>query len=158
MSPVECRRITSAWWSSKLWRPRPRRAIWSPVTSSKNPSKPSSDFPMVHIADWQEGMWLGLDDAALLTCCAEADLVLVSFQNLSCRRQRVYLGDRFVGADADDARESHRQAAGVAVAALEFVEGNFQDRVGLDFKITSVLTFCALEKMCGELRDLHIGQ
>ena len=24
-------------------------------------------------------MWLGLDDAALLTCCAEADLVLVAF-------------------------------------------------------------------------------
>ena len=25
-------------------------------------------FPIVHIANWQDGMWLGLDDAALLTC------------------------------------------------------------------------------------------
>src|SRR5436190_20282522 len=38
-----------------------------------------SDFPIVHIADWQDGMWLGLDDSALLTGCAEADLVLVAF-------------------------------------------------------------------------------
>ncbi len=37
------------------------------------------DFPMVHIANWEEGIWLGLDDAALLICCAEANLVLVAF-------------------------------------------------------------------------------
>ena len=36
-------------------------------------------FPIVHLADWQDGMWLGLDDAALLTCCAEFNLVLVAF-------------------------------------------------------------------------------
>ena len=36
-------------------------------------------FPIVHIATWQDGMWLGLDDAALLICCAEASLVLVAF-------------------------------------------------------------------------------
>ncbi len=36
-------------------------------------------FPIVHIANWQDGMWLGLDDVALLTCCAEASLVLVAF-------------------------------------------------------------------------------
>src|SRR5262245_42600209 len=35
-------------------------------------------FPIVHIAAWQ-GLWLGLDDAALLTACAEAGLVLVAF-------------------------------------------------------------------------------
>jgi len=39
----------------------------------------NSDFPVIHIATWQDGMWLGLDDAALLTCCAEVDLVLVAF-------------------------------------------------------------------------------
>jgi hypothetical protein len=38
-----------------------------------------SDFPIVHIADWQGGSWLGLDDAALLLACAEAKLVLVAF-------------------------------------------------------------------------------
>ena len=37
------------------------------------------DFPLVHIARWQEGSWLGLDDAALLVACAEAGLVLVAF-------------------------------------------------------------------------------
>jgi hypothetical protein len=37
------------------------------------------DFPIVHIARWQDGSWLGLDDAALLISCAEAALVLVAF-------------------------------------------------------------------------------
>jgi hypothetical protein len=37
------------------------------------------DFPLTHLADWQDGAWLGLDDAALLSCCAQADLVLVAF-------------------------------------------------------------------------------
>ena len=36
-------------------------------------------FPIVHIATWQGGSWLGLDDAALLISCAEAGLVLVAF-------------------------------------------------------------------------------
>jgi hypothetical protein len=36
-------------------------------------------FPIVHIARWQDGSWLGLDDAALLVSCAEAGLVLVAF-------------------------------------------------------------------------------
>jgi len=36
-------------------------------------------FPMVHIASWQEGAWLGLDDSGLLLCCAEYGLVLVAF-------------------------------------------------------------------------------
>jgi hypothetical protein len=36
-------------------------------------------FPIVHIATWQDGIWLGLDDPALLTACAEARLVLVAF-------------------------------------------------------------------------------
>lgn len=37
------------------------------------------DFPIVHIAAWQDGSWLGLDDTALLISCAEAGLVLVAF-------------------------------------------------------------------------------
>jgi hypothetical protein len=37
------------------------------------------DFPIVHIARWQDGSWLGLDDAALLISCAEAGLMLVAF-------------------------------------------------------------------------------
>ena len=36
-------------------------------------------FPIVHIASWQAGSWLGLDDATLLVACAEAELVLVAF-------------------------------------------------------------------------------
>lgn len=38
-----------------------------------------SQFPINHIARWQDGLWLGLDDAALLISCAESDLVLVAF-------------------------------------------------------------------------------
>ena len=36
-------------------------------------------FPLVHIASWHDGSWLGLDDAALLISCAEAGLVVVAF-------------------------------------------------------------------------------
>jgi hypothetical protein len=36
-------------------------------------------FPIIHIADRQDGTWLGLDDAALLICCGEAKLILVAF-------------------------------------------------------------------------------
>lgn len=36
-------------------------------------------FPITHIADWQEGSWLGLDDTAVLLACADARLVLVAF-------------------------------------------------------------------------------
>lgn len=36
-------------------------------------------FPIVHLAVWQGGSWLGLDDTALLLSCAEAGLVLVAF-------------------------------------------------------------------------------
>jgi hypothetical protein len=35
--------------------------------------------PIVHIASWQDGSWLGLDDAALLMSCGDAGLVLVAF-------------------------------------------------------------------------------
>ena len=36
-------------------------------------------FPILHIARWEDGAWLGLDDATLLIACGEADLVLVAF-------------------------------------------------------------------------------
>jgi hypothetical protein len=36
-------------------------------------------FPIVHLAEWRGGTWLGLDDAGLLIACAEAGLVLVAF-------------------------------------------------------------------------------
>jgi hypothetical protein len=36
-------------------------------------------FPIVHIATWQGGTWLGLDDASLLMACAEVEVVLVAF-------------------------------------------------------------------------------
>jgi hypothetical protein len=42
-------------------------------------SRLHGEFPIVHIATWKEGSWLGLDDAALLMACAEARLVLVAF-------------------------------------------------------------------------------
>ena len=39
----------------------------------------ASEFPIIHIATWADGSWLGLDDAALLLSCAEVGLVLVAF-------------------------------------------------------------------------------
>ena len=38
-----------------------------------------AEFPLVHLAKWQDGSWLGLDDAALLMSCADAGLILVAF-------------------------------------------------------------------------------
>jgi hypothetical protein len=38
-----------------------------------------SSFPIIHIADWQDGAWLGLDDASLLISCAESNLIVVAF-------------------------------------------------------------------------------
>jgi hypothetical protein len=37
------------------------------------------EFPIIHIVNWQDGIWLGLDDLALLLSCAEASLILVAF-------------------------------------------------------------------------------
>jgi len=39
----------------------------------------AGSFPIIHLAHWQDGAWLGLDDASLLTACGEAGLVLVAF-------------------------------------------------------------------------------
>ena len=36
-------------------------------------------FPLVHLAAWRAGSWLGLDDTALLVACGEAGLILVAF-------------------------------------------------------------------------------
>ena len=36
-------------------------------------------FPIIHIATWREGSWLGLDDAALLLACADAKLAMAAF-------------------------------------------------------------------------------
>jgi hypothetical protein len=41
--------------------------------------KPDPYFPIIHLAIWQDGGWLGMDDKALLICCVEASLVLVGF-------------------------------------------------------------------------------
>jgi len=40
-------------------------------------------FPVVHIAKWENGAWLGLDDPALLISCAEANLILVAFDRFT---------------------------------------------------------------------------
>jgi hypothetical protein len=59
-----------------------------------------SEFPIVHIARWQEGLWLGLDDASLLIACAEARLVLVAFDRATLpwhAGQVLRLGDNHGG-------------------------------------------------------------
>ncbi len=40
-------------------------------------------YPIVHIAKWRDGLWLGLDDSSLLISCAEAGLVLVAFDRVT---------------------------------------------------------------------------
>ena len=63
-------------------RPAPHRLLADENTSHRFVSacrRLFQGFPMIHIAKWQDGSWLGMDDAALLIACAEAGLVLVAF-------------------------------------------------------------------------------
>jgi hypothetical protein len=58
------------------------------------------DFPIVHIARWRDGLCLGLDDGALLMACAEAGLVLVSFDRATLVAnavQSIRLGENVTG-------------------------------------------------------------
>lgn len=63
-------------------KPTPYRLLADENTSHRFVSacrRLVAEFPIVHIANWQDGSWLGLDDAALLIACAEVELVLVAF-------------------------------------------------------------------------------
>src|ERR687891_731262 len=63
-------------------KPTPHRLLADENTSHRFVSacrRLVPGFPIIHIARWQDGSWLGLDDAALLISCAEAGLVLVAF-------------------------------------------------------------------------------
>ena len=63
-------------------RPTPSRLLADENTSHRLVSacrRFVKAFPIVHLASWQDGAWLGLDDAALLISCAQAGLVLVAF-------------------------------------------------------------------------------
>src|SRR5438046_1797589 len=76
-------------------RPSPRRFadrvkekhIQLPLLADENTShrfvsacrRQVKQFPILHIATWQKGLWLGLDDGSLLIACAEAGLVLIAF-------------------------------------------------------------------------------
>lgn len=42
-----------------------------------------SNFPLVHMADWQAGAWLSVKDPALLMALREANLILVGFDRAS---------------------------------------------------------------------------
>src|SRR5688572_9122007 len=60
----------------------------------------ASGFPIVHIADWNRGAWLGLDDSALLLACAGDGLVLVAFDRATLAwhaGQLVRAGQDFAG-------------------------------------------------------------
>lgn len=42
-----------------------------------------SNFPIVHISDWNDGAYLSVKDPALLMALREADLILVGFDRAS---------------------------------------------------------------------------
>lgn len=42
-----------------------------------------SDFPLVHLADWQAGAYLSVKDPALLMALREVNLILVGFDRAS---------------------------------------------------------------------------
>ena len=63
-------------------RPKPHRLLADENTSHGFVSacrRLVRGFPIIHIARWQDGSWLGLDDTALLMSCSEAGLVLIGF-------------------------------------------------------------------------------
>ena len=66
----------------KTEKRRPPRLLADENTSHRFVSacrRRVKDFPILHLASWQQGLWLGLDDASLLIACGEAGLVLVAF-------------------------------------------------------------------------------
>ena len=65
--------------------------------------------------------------------------------------------DGFVAADALDAGETQGEAAGVAIAWLDRVEGDFEDDVGFYFHGPAVLRDGVSAEVFGELLDLFIG-
>src|SRR3954465_13962039 len=84
---------------------------------------------------------------------------LGSFSRQDTRRgDRVYLGNRLIGADAYNARKTHRQAAGVTVAGLELVKGNFQDGVGFNFEVTAMLADGVFEEVGCEIRNFDVRE
>ena len=63
-------------------KPIPLRLLADENTSHRLISacrRRARDFPIVHVAKWRSGLWLGLDDVSLLMACAEAGLVLIAF-------------------------------------------------------------------------------
>lgn len=63
-------------------KPRPYRLLADENTSHRLVSACRhlvSELPIIHIASWQDGLWLRLDDAALLMSCADVGFVLVAF-------------------------------------------------------------------------------
>ena len=67
------------------------------------------------------------------------------------------LFQRLVGADAEDAGEAEGEAAGVAGAAHDVVEGDFEDDEGLDgAEVAAVFEGVELEEL-GEFGDLDVG-
>jgi len=43
----------------------------------------SPDFPIIHIADWQEGAYMSVKDPALLMTLREEEMILVGFDRAS---------------------------------------------------------------------------
>ena len=65
-------------------RPIPDRMLAEENTSHRfvaSCQRLVADFPVIHIANWQNGSRLGLDDSALLIACGEHGLVLVAFDH-----------------------------------------------------------------------------
>jgi hypothetical protein len=63
-------------------KPKPYRLLADENTSHRLVTacrRLVAGFSIVHIATWEGGSWLGLDDVTLLSACAEHELVLVAF-------------------------------------------------------------------------------
>lgn len=70
----------------------------------------------------------------------------------------VDLGGGFVGAEAGDAREAEGEAAVVAFAGLDSVEGDFEHDVGHDEAAAAEVFERVFEKVLGEGGDLGVGE
>ena len=53
----------------------------------------------------------------------------------------------FISPDAKDARKTHGHPAGMAVARLEFIKGDFKHGVGNNFAITAMVPNGATQKV-----------
>jgi hypothetical protein len=74
---------------------------------------------------------------------------MLRVKNFADAGERVDLGDGFVWPQAHNAREAEREAAFVAIGALNVVEGDFEHDGGLDVALEAAIFGGVIKEILG---------